>query len=73
LLFESRDAGSIAHSVGYESASQFSREYARMFGMPPRRDAARYKVAAFANDQALVSQPQAETGFVRPEVLDAVA
>jgi len=44
LLFEARDAGSIAHVVGYESASQFSREYARMFGLPPRRDAARYKV-----------------------------
>lgn len=25
--------------VGYESASQFSREYARMFGAPPKRDA----------------------------------
>ncbi|TGS85760.1 AraC family transcriptional regulator, partial [bacterium M00.F.Ca.ET.177.01.1.1] len=28
-------------SVGYESASQFSREYARQFGLPPARDAAR--------------------------------
>ncbi len=27
-----------AYQVGYESASQFSREYARMFGMPPKRD-----------------------------------
>jgi AraC-like DNA-binding protein len=25
--------------VGYESPSQFSREYARMFGVPPKRDA----------------------------------
>ncbi|MEH1010131.1 helix-turn-helix domain-containing protein [Campylobacter concisus] len=25
-----------AFDVGYESASQFSREYARMFGMPPK-------------------------------------
>ena len=32
--------GSAFH-VGYKSASQFSREYARMFGAPPRRDAAR--------------------------------
>jgi transcriptional regulator GlxA family with amidase domain len=24
--------------VGYQSVSQFSREYARMFGKPPRRD-----------------------------------
>lgn len=43
LLFEPRDAASIAFSVGYESASQFSREYARMFGMPPAKDVARFK------------------------------
>ncbi len=29
-----------AFKVGYESASQFSREYSRMFGTPPKRDAA---------------------------------
>uniref|UniRef100_UPI0035CC8246 AraC family transcriptional regulator n=1 Tax=uncultured Sphingomonas sp. TaxID=158754 RepID=UPI0035CC8246 len=43
LVFEARDAGSAAHAVGYESASQFSRDYARMFGMPPARDAARFR------------------------------
>jgi AraC-like DNA-binding protein len=43
LLFEPHDAASVAFSVGYESASQFSREYARMFGMPPVRDMARFK------------------------------
>lgn len=43
LLFEPHDAASVAFSVGYESPSQFSREYARMFGMPPRRDVARFK------------------------------
>jgi AraC-like DNA-binding protein len=32
-----------AYQVGYESASQFSREYARMFGAPPRRDIASLK------------------------------
>lgn len=32
------NATSAAFQVGYESASQFSREYARMFGAPPRRD-----------------------------------
>jgi AraC-like DNA-binding protein len=30
-----------AHEVGYESPTQFSREYARAFGLPPARDAAR--------------------------------
>lgn len=46
LLFEPRDAAAIAFSVGYESASQFSREYARMYGMPPVRDIARFKSPA---------------------------
>jgi len=43
LLFDPRDAASIAFTMGYESASQFSREYARLFGMPPMRDAARFR------------------------------
>jgi AraC-like DNA-binding protein len=34
---------SVAFAVGYESASQFSREYARQFGIPPGRDAARLR------------------------------
>jgi AraC-like DNA-binding protein len=29
---------SAAFEVGYESASQFNREYSRFFGMPPMRD-----------------------------------
>lgn len=44
LLFDTLDATSIAYTVGYESASQFSREYARLFGLPPARDAARFKL-----------------------------
>lgn len=43
LLFDTLDVTSIAYTVGYESASQFSREYARLFGLPPARDAARFK------------------------------
>jgi AraC-like DNA-binding protein len=38
LLSESVDAASTAYRVGYQSVSQFSREYARMFGAPPIRD-----------------------------------
>jgi AraC-like DNA-binding protein len=34
------NAESAAYQVGYESPTQFSREYARMFGAPPRRDVA---------------------------------
>lgn len=37
-----------AHEVGYESPTQFSREYARAFGLPPARDAARIAAAAKA-------------------------
>lgn len=40
LMSGSADAANTAYQVGYESASQFSREYARMFGNPPRRDIA---------------------------------
>jgi AraC-like DNA-binding protein len=32
------DAGSAALAVGYESASQFTREYKRLFGQTPMRD-----------------------------------
>ncbi|MBF5057525.1 AraC family transcriptional regulator [Alcanivorax sp. 521-1] len=38
------DAASTACQVGYESPSQFSREYARMFGNPPARDVARIRL-----------------------------
>lgn len=35
-----------AYAVGYESPTQFSREYARMFGAPPKRDAAHLRAAS---------------------------
>ena len=38
LLTQNADAASAAHAVGYESASQFSREYRRLFGLPPAHD-----------------------------------
>ena len=38
LLTEHQDATTAAFQVGYESPSQFSREYSRMFGAPPLRD-----------------------------------
>jgi AraC-like DNA-binding protein len=38
MLTGDADATRAAYEVGYESTSQFSREYARMFGAPPRRD-----------------------------------
>ncbi|WP_079913766.1 AraC family transcriptional regulator [Paenibacillus sp. 32352] len=38
LLSEAIDAAEAGFRVGYESPSQFSREYKRMFGMPPVSD-----------------------------------
>lgn len=41
LLAQAADAATVSFQVGYNSPSQFSREYARMFGAPPQRDVAR--------------------------------
>ncbi|MDB5525709.1 MAG: transcriptional regulator, AraC type [Rhizobium sp.] len=38
ILSKSFDAATAGHSVGYDSPSQFSREYKRLFGAPPQRD-----------------------------------
>jgi len=48
MLNENLDAGSAAGRVGYESASQFSREYSRLFGAPPQRDITRMRLAPVA-------------------------
>jgi AraC-like DNA-binding protein len=44
MLGEGLDAAEAAFRVGYESPSQFSREYRRMFGAPPRQDVVALKV-----------------------------
>lgn len=38
LLTEAAGAADVAFRVGYESPSQFSREYSRLFGLPPKED-----------------------------------
>lgn len=43
LLTEELDASSAAVRVGYDDASQFTREYKRLFGAPPMRDIARFR------------------------------
>jgi AraC-like DNA-binding protein len=45
LLGRTHDVAGAAFAVGYDSASQFSREYRRQFGAPPGRDAARLRGA----------------------------
>jgi AraC-like DNA-binding protein len=43
LLASDVDATRAAYAVGYESPSQFSREYARLFGRPPKQDASQLR------------------------------
>jgi len=45
LLANPGDAAGAGHAVGYTSASQFTREYRRLFGAPPGQDAARLQDA----------------------------
>ncbi len=43
LIAGEGNATAVAFGVGYESPNQFSREYARQFGLPPLKDVARWK------------------------------
>jgi AraC-like DNA-binding protein len=55
LLTDPGKVAAIGHEVGYDSSSQFSREYRRLFGLPPGEDARRLQ------DQPVVTEP--ELGF----------
>ena len=46
MLAEALDAATAGYRVGYQSPSQFNREYRRLFGAPPVRDIARLRDAA---------------------------
>jgi AraC-like DNA-binding protein len=48
LLTGVADVATVGYRVGYDSASQFSREYRRQFGLPPGRDAERMRAGAAA-------------------------
>jgi AraC-like DNA-binding protein len=48
MLFQKTDASDACHRVGYLSASQFSREYARFFGRAPGKDIARLREEGLA-------------------------
>jgi transcriptional regulator GlxA family with amidase domain len=48
LLTGVDDVATVGYRVGYDSASQFSREYRRQFGLPPGRDAARLRTPTSA-------------------------
>ena len=59
MLNEPLDAANAAFHVGYESPSQFSREYSRLFGLPPKRDIEKLRASA---DNAGRDQGAASTG-----------
>ena len=46
MLVENERASSAAFAVGYESMTQFTREYKRVFGEPPLRDLNRRRVVS---------------------------
>ncbi|WP_225911409.1 AraC family transcriptional regulator [Pseudomonas lactucae] len=52
MLNEHQDVSSAAFKVGYESPSQFSREYSRLFGVPPKRDIAGLRGKPMLSDQS---------------------
>jgi len=48
MLTEGMDAAAAGHRVGYESPSQFSREYRRLFGAPPKAEIQQVRAVAQA-------------------------
>jgi hypothetical protein len=63
MLNENLDAGSAAMHVGYESDSQFSREYSRLFGAPPLRPPSMKAERYFYSTAALVMLAITFAGF----------
>jgi transcriptional regulator GlxA family with amidase domain len=45
LVARPGDVAAVGHLVGYDSPSQFNREYRRLFGAPPGQDGARLRAA----------------------------
>lgn len=52
MLTDDLDASSAALQVGYESISQFNREYSRLFGQPPMRDIRALRLAVMPSGHA---------------------
>lgn len=64
MLNEHLDAATAAFKVGYESPSQFSREYGRQFGTPPKRDISELRQGAERIEQD-ARLPIAKSGTLR--------
>lgn len=50
LLAAPHDVAAVGYAVGYDNPSQFSREYRRMYGAPPGRDAVRLQTMAIVQE-----------------------
>ncbi len=59
MLIDGLDAASAAFEVGYESASQFNREYSRFFGQPPMRDVRTLRAPGAPPIESLGDRPSA--------------
>ncbi|MFZ0886128.1 MAG: AraC family transcriptional regulator [Candidatus Acidiferrales bacterium] len=59
MLIDGLDAASAAFEVGYESASQFNREYSRFFGQPPMRDVRNLRAPGALPLESVSNRPSA--------------
>lgn len=59
MLVDGLDAASAAFEVGYESASQFNREYRRLFGQPPQRDIRNLRLPGALPQESVTNQQSA--------------
>jgi AraC-like DNA-binding protein len=56
MLNNGLDAASAAFEVGYESATQFNREYSRFFGQPPMRDIRTLRSSVVPATDSIINQ-----------------
>jgi len=61
MLMDGLDAASAAFKVGYESPSQFSREYSRFFGKPPIRDVKEQRKVALQRNSIHLKRSNCQT------------
>jgi AraC-like DNA-binding protein len=69
LFAEPGDVAGVGHAVGYDSPSQFSREYRRMFGVPPSQDVVVLRETASSPSILAPTKPLAGRGPTTPCVL----
>lgn len=62
ILADAGDVAAIGYSVGYDSPSQFSREYSRLFGAPPGRDKQRLGLRSTGAPEAIGARSEARAG-----------